>query len=83
MPDSPICILLVEKLGNPIITTSATQPDGTVFNDASLIHDYFQSRIDIVIDGGPVPGDPSSVVSLINDFPEVLRRGAGDVSIFE
>ena len=83
MPDHPICLELVEMLGNPIITTSATIPDGTNFFDPSLIHDFFHPRIDVVIDGGPVPGHPSSVISLINDMPEVIRKGRGDITVFE
>jgi len=83
MPDHPICLELVEMLGNPIITTSATMPDGTNFFDPSLIHDFFHPRIDVVIDGGPVPGHPSSVISLINDMPEIIRKGRGDITVFE
>ena len=82
VPDNSICLELVNTLGNPIISTSASMPDGTIFYDPSMIHDYFQSRIDIVIDGGPVPGYPSSIISLINDVPEVIREGRGDVSLF-
>ncbi|MBA3035891.1 MAG: threonylcarbamoyl-AMP synthase [Desulfobacterium sp.] len=81
VPNNIICLALVEELGNPIITTSATMPDGTVFDNPSLIHEYYKTRINLVIDGGPVPGQPSSVVSLINDIPEVIRQGIGDVSI--
>ena len=83
VPDNQICLNLVKDLGNPVITTSATMPDGTIFHDASLIHDYFGNRVDVVIDGSVVPGQPSSVIMLINDIPEVLRKGMGDVSIFE
>jgi len=83
VPDNQICLALVEELGHPIITTSATMPDGSILNEASLIHDVFKNRIDVVIDGSIVSGKPSSVVSLINDEPEVLRKGMGDVSIFE
>ncbi|MFQ5483999.1 MAG: L-threonylcarbamoyladenylate synthase [Desulfobacterales bacterium] len=83
VPDNMICLALVKELGNPIITTSATKPDGTIINEPSFIHDFFRSRIDIVIDGGIVPGEPSSVISFIDDVPEVIRRGIGDVSIFE
>lgn len=83
VPNNKICLALVEELGNPIITTSATKPDGSILNDASLIHDVFKNRLDIVINGSIVSGKPSSVVSLINDAPEVLRKGMGDVSIFE
>ncbi len=83
VPDNKICIQLVEELGNPIISTTATMPDGSFFFDPSLIHDYFGPRIDIVIDGGIVPGKPSSVISLIDDIPVVIRKGVGDVSLFE
>jgi tRNA threonylcarbamoyl adenosine modification protein (Sua5/YciO/YrdC/YwlC family) len=82
VPDHALCLALVGELGNPILTTSATMSDGTVFDDPSLIHDHFGSRIDAVIDSGPVPGQPSSVISLIDDAPVVIRRGAGDVSSF-
>jgi tRNA threonylcarbamoyl adenosine modification protein (Sua5/YciO/YrdC/YwlC family) len=83
VPDNAICLALVEQLGNPIISTSATTPDGSILNDASLINDFYNKRIDIVIDGGFTSGDPSSVVSLIDDIPDVIREGKGDVSIFQ
>jgi tRNA threonylcarbamoyl adenosine modification protein (Sua5/YciO/YrdC/YwlC family) len=81
VPDNRICLSLVEELGNPVITTSATMPDGSVFENPSLLYEYYRKRIDMVIDGGPVPGQPSSVISLINDIPEIIREGRGDVSI--
>jgi tRNA threonylcarbamoyl adenosine modification protein (Sua5/YciO/YrdC/YwlC family) len=82
VPDHPICMSLVKALGNPIISTSATLPDGSLLSDASLIQDVFKGRLDSVIDGGAVSGKPSSVISLINDEPEVIREGMGDVSLF-
>ncbi len=82
VPANNICLALVEALGNPVISTSATTPDGEVFHDASLINDHFGSRLDAVIDGGPVSGMPSSVVSLEQDVPEIIRKGLGDVSLF-
>ncbi len=82
VPDHPICIALVKSLGNPIISTSATAPDGAVFDHPSLIHEHFGTRLDLVIDAGFVSGNPSSVVSLIGDIPEIIRKGAGDLSAF-
>lgn len=81
VPDHAICIELVRNLGNPILSTSAALPNGEILDDASLIHEQFNKRIDAVIDGGSVPGTPSSVVSLIDDIPEVIREGLGDVSV--
>jgi len=83
VPDNRICMALVEALGNPIISTSAKDAAGAIFYDASLINEYFGTRLDAVIDGGYVPGQPSSVVSIIDDTPEVIREGVGDVSIFK
>lgn len=83
VPAHEICLKLVEGLGNPIISTSAGMGDGEIFHDPSLIQDLFGAHIDMVIDGGPVPGEPSSVISLINDIPEVIRKGVGDISLFE
>jgi len=82
VPDHRICLALVERLGNPIISTTASLADGTVFYDPSLIHDTFKRHIDAVIDGGPVPGKPSSIISLVDDEPEVIREGLGDVGVF-
>ncbi|MFC1856400.1 L-threonylcarbamoyladenylate synthase [Thermodesulfobacteriota bacterium] len=82
VPDCNISLAIVQALGNPIITTSASLPDGTILNDPYFINDHFASRLDVIIDGGSVPGEPSSVVSLISDAPEVIRKGIGDVSFF-
>jgi tRNA threonylcarbamoyl adenosine modification protein (Sua5/YciO/YrdC/YwlC family) len=82
VPGNSICLALVTSLGNPIISTTASLSDGTIFYDPSLIHDTFKKRLDVVIDGGPVPGQPSSVISLIDDMPEVIREGLGDVGLF-
>ncbi len=83
VPDHEIALMLARELGRPIISTSATDPKGRIFDDPSLLHDYFGNRLDAVIDGGPVPGTPSSVISLVEDEAEVIRLGAGDIDFFE
>ncbi|MCF8068104.1 MAG: threonylcarbamoyl-AMP synthase [Desulfobacterales bacterium] len=80
VPDNNICLMLVSALGNPILSTSAKSDDGSYLNDPSLLYDIFGSAVDIVIDGGPVSNKPSSVVSLIEDVPVIIREGIGDVS---
>ena len=83
VPANNICIELINELGNPVISTSATNYDGEVFEDPSIIHDYFAKRIDIVIDGGTVPNKPSSIISLIDDIPQIIREGLGDIDLFD
>jgi len=83
VPDHPICLALVQALGNPVISTSAKIPDGTLLNEPYLIDEYLGNQLDLIIDGGPVAQGPSSVVDLIDDRPEVIRQGLGDVSLFQ
>jgi tRNA threonylcarbamoyl adenosine modification protein (Sua5/YciO/YrdC/YwlC family) len=83
VPDHPICMALVETLGFPVLTTSATLQDGTILNDPYLIEDSFGKRLDLIIDGGNVPGEPSSVISLISDEPEIIREGLGKIDFME
>jgi tRNA threonylcarbamoyl adenosine modification protein (Sua5/YciO/YrdC/YwlC family) len=83
VPDNPICMALINCLGNPIISTSAATRDGELFAEAWRIEAYFGKQLDLIIDGGPVPGVPSSVISLIDDEPVVLRKALGDVALFE
>ncbi len=83
VPDHPICLAIVQALGHPIISTSATDPETSdVLSTPREIQDKIGYAIDLIVDGGIVPGVPSSVISLVNDAPEILREGAGDVSPF-
>ncbi|MBF0204264.1 MAG: threonylcarbamoyl-AMP synthase [Desulfamplus sp.] len=85
VPDNNIVLSIARELGHPILSTSASDASKTktIFSDPSLLHDHFGILLDAVIDGGPVPNVASSVVSLIDDVPEIIRYGAGDVSVFE
>jgi tRNA threonylcarbamoyl adenosine modification protein (Sua5/YciO/YrdC/YwlC family) len=80
VPDNTICLALIQTLGNPILSTSAATPEDELLSEPWLIEEHFGRLLDVVIDGGPVPGKPSSVVSLIGDEPEVIREGLGDIS---
>jgi tRNA threonylcarbamoyl adenosine modification protein (Sua5/YciO/YrdC/YwlC family) len=76
VPDNKICLGIVKTLGRPIISTSAG------YDDPYAIQDAYAPHLDVVVDGGVVYPDPSSVISLIGDVPEVIREGKGDVSLF-
>ncbi len=83
VPECEICLAIVEELGNPILNTSAVeeQRDAPVI-DAMDVNELFGSRVDLIIDGGEVFPDPSTVISLVSDYPEILREGKGDVTPF-
>ena len=76
VPDNQICMAIVRTLGRPIISTSAG------LDDSYSIQEAYASYLAIVIDGGVLYPNPSSVISLLGDVPEVIRKGKGDVSSF-
>jgi tRNA threonylcarbamoyl adenosine modification protein (Sua5/YciO/YrdC/YwlC family) len=83
VPANPICLSIVEELGHPVINTTASDPEsGDILMSPAEIRSKIGHALDIIIDGGIVSGNPSSVISLIDDTPEILREGIGDVSTF-
>ncbi|MBP9020766.1 MAG: threonylcarbamoyl-AMP synthase [Syntrophobacterales bacterium] len=82
VPDNEICLSIVRELGNPIISTSVTTGD-EILSDPAEIEKKYGRAVDLVIDGGILATEKSSVVSLVNDVPEIIRMGKGDVSLFQ
>jgi len=74
VPENKICLDIVKGLGRPIVSTSVQ------LAEPSLIHDTYSPLLDLVIDGGVISYEPSTVVSLIDDNLEVIRKGKGDVN---
>jgi tRNA threonylcarbamoyl adenosine modification protein (Sua5/YciO/YrdC/YwlC family) len=82
IPDNRICLALVSEFDHPIISTTViTQQDG-ILTDPYDMETTFKNRVDLVIDGGIVGSELSSIVNLIDDAPIVVRTGKGDVSSF-
>jgi tRNA threonylcarbamoyl adenosine modification protein (Sua5/YciO/YrdC/YwlC family) len=80
IPDNAIVMGIVRQLGHPLVTTSANMSDEDPFHDPTMIDEAMGKMLDMVIDGGILLGDPSTVISLIDDKIEVLRQGSGDTS---
>lgn len=84
VPDHPICLAIMEELGNPIVNTSAMpeESDEISVQDGYDVDVLFGKQVDLIIDGGEVYPNPSTVISLTSDFPEILREGKGAVEPF-
>jgi len=80
IPDNRICLAIVQALGHPIITTSANRSGEEPIGDPVAVDHEMGKLLDVVVDGGTLSAAVSSVVSLIDDIPLVLRKGGGDVS---
>ena len=83
VPDNLIARTIVERLGNPIVSTSIYDEDDVIeyTTDPELIFEKWQNLVDIVIDGGYGDNTASTVIDLSGDEPLVIREGKGDISI--
>ncbi|RAU17846.1 threonylcarbamoyl-AMP synthase [Nitrincola tibetensis] len=83
VPANNIVTELLRELGEPIMSTSLMLPgDEMPLTDPYDIRESLQHHVDLVIDGGFCGMEATTVVNLVNDVPEVVRVGAGDVSFF-
>ncbi|MDX1506006.1 MAG: L-threonylcarbamoyladenylate synthase [Spongiibacter sp.] len=84
VPNNQICLDLLAELGEPLMSVTLILPgDDLPMTDPYDIRDTLGNQVDLVIDGGYCGMEPTSVVDLVDDVPVVLRRGLGDVSLFE
>lgn len=81
IPDNNIPRMIVQELGNPIITTSIKDDDDILeySTDPELIFEKFQHKVDIIIDGGYGNNTPSTIVDATTDEFEIIRQGLGDL----
>ena len=81
IPDNNIIRSLVEKLGNPIVSTSIYDEDDLIeyTTDPELIFEKWGNQVEIVIDGGYGGNIPSTVIDLSDDEISILREGKGDL----
>ena len=83
VPDHPVPLALVQELGSPIVSTSANRSNEEVLTDPQELQDTLGHEVDLILECGPLPVLPSSVVSLVGDQVDVLRQGLGDITLFD
>lgn len=83
VPDNSIAQAIVTALGNPIVSTSIHDEDELIeyTTDPELIFEKWESKVDIVIDGGYGDNHASTVIDLTDDEPLVVREGKGSLDI--
>jgi tRNA threonylcarbamoyl adenosine modification protein (Sua5/YciO/YrdC/YwlC family) len=83
IPNHPVALALLEELGEPLLSSTLILPEAHhPLTDVEEIRERLERLIDLVIEGGTVGIDPTTVVDMTGDMPKVLRAGAGDASSF-
>ncbi len=81
VPDNNIVHAMLLELGQPIMSSTLIPVDSNeAMDDAQEIRAAYEHSVDLVIDGGFCGIEPTTVISLIDSVPEVMRRGKGDVA---
>ena len=84
IPSNPICQMLLKELGEPLLTSTLILPGQSApIDDPYDIEMQLNKLIDVLIDGGLGTLNTTSIVNLAGEYPEIIRRGVGDVSAFE
>jgi tRNA threonylcarbamoyl adenosine modification protein (Sua5/YciO/YrdC/YwlC family) len=84
IPAHTVAQALLADLGEPLLSSTLVLPDADEpLTDGWEIKERLDHQIDAVLDGGECGKEPTTVVDLSQDEPEILRRGAGDPSRFE
>jgi tRNA threonylcarbamoyl adenosine modification protein (Sua5/YciO/YrdC/YwlC family) len=83
VPKHPLCQMLLDELGNPIISTSAQVQDDDGYQptfsvEKAILFDRLEKLVDIIIDDGSELGiESSTVLDMTIDPPTVIREGLG------
>jgi tRNA threonylcarbamoyl adenosine modification protein (Sua5/YciO/YrdC/YwlC family) len=79
VPDHAVVHALLAEFGEPILSSTLILPGALLpLNDAEGIRDALGNVLDLVIDAGPCPASPTTVVDLAVEPPVVTRLGTGD-----
>jgi len=84
IPRHTVALALLAELGEPIVSSTLLLPGSEEpLTQGWEIQQRLDHELDAVLDGGDCGLQPTTVVDLSEDEPEILRRGAGDPAPFE
>lgn len=84
IPDNLIALALLEKLAEPVLSTSLILPGSQLTeSDPELIRDQLEKQVDLIINGGHMGENPTTVIDMSDGDFSIIRHGSGDVSPFE
>jgi tRNA threonylcarbamoyl adenosine modification protein (Sua5/YciO/YrdC/YwlC family) len=84
VPNHNIAHALMAQLGEPILSSTLQLPgEDMPRNIAWEIREDLEHALDLVIDGGACPLEPTTVIDFVDGEPHITRRGAGDLALLE
>ena len=82
IPESEFINALIETIGEPLIVSTATNEEGVSFSDPAEDSPSWLGYVDLLVDGGYVPAELTTIIRLNSDEYEIVREGKGSADIF-
>lgn len=84
IPDHPIALLLVEELGEPLLTATLIMPgEEDALSDPFEIRQRLEHELDLVIDAGIIDYQPTTVIGCEDNKISIVRQGIGKAPMLE
>ncbi|WP_347986779.1 L-threonylcarbamoyladenylate synthase [Methylomonas sp. AM2-LC] len=84
IPDHRIAQALVEELGEPMLSSTLILPgEEEAMMDPYDIREKLEHELDLIIDGGIVEYQPTTVIACTNNIFEIVRQGIGIAPMLE
>lgn len=82
VPEHRVLQMLLAELGQPLLATTLIPPgEDEAMNDPLEIRERFQKQLQLVVDSGACPMQPTTVIDLSDEEPVIVRQGRGDVTL--
>jgi tRNA threonylcarbamoyl adenosine modification protein (Sua5/YciO/YrdC/YwlC family) len=83
VPENTVAHALLDELQQPLLGTTLILPNAELpLTDPEEIRDGLGRQVELVIDGGACSLEPTTVIDLTGDEPQLVRQGRGDASLF-
>ncbi|MEC4722390.1 L-threonylcarbamoyladenylate synthase [Noviherbaspirillum sp. CPCC 100848] len=83
VPENAIAHAVLEELGQPLLGTTLILPDDEdPLTDPDEVRNRLERQVELVIDGGACSLEPTTVIDLTDEEPQLIRQGRGDPAVF-
>jgi len=84
VPNNPIALAILEELGEPLMSTTLILPNTEMAeSDPDEIRDKLEKVVGLIIHGGYLSEQPTTVIDMSDGDYQIIRHGSGDASAFE
>lgn len=84
VPDNAIALAILEELGEPLMSTTLILPNAEMAEtDPDEIRDKLEKRLGLIIHGGYLGEQPTTVIDMSEGDATILRVGSGDPTPFQ